>query len=474
MPFSGSSALVLKPTQPAVPYVPLLHLWMDARFEPTECRRQLEQLMEARKLPAELFRPEEVEKGGVVATDALFFEAFREPARDWTLIAQVRRGQQVLRSGVRLPVESVSWAAQLIRAASAGQDPQQLTSQAATHLSSRFAQVFGTCLEPAEDEASYGAWPAVDAPGIYRREHASLVIRSRTTTLLLDPQVLNVGESTHSSRFPRESGPLEPDAILITHHHEDHWYPPALLRYAHRPDMPVIVPQVPRTNLLTPEDFSVSLRQLGLRPLAPAWGSTLRVGDIDIDVLPFYGEQPTVGAPGPVEGLRSWGNCYRFTTPDFSALVLVDSGVDPMGDMVEAVRQLTERRGPTDVVLSNCRAFQEVINIGLPHYALTLPFEQLRAVHARQQRGDMRFMTLGEAGVASASVAAGARYVLPYAHMFQGLGVNVDEDMVQTVRKHLAQRGSTAEVLEWNPGDVARFEGGQLRLAHIPAIHRAA
>ncbi|MFY0565274.1 MBL fold metallo-hydrolase [Archangium lansingense] len=468
MLFSGSSAIILKPSLPNVAFGLLLQQWLDAQFEPAECQRRFERLVEAKRLSPELFRPEEIQKGGVVATDPLLFGAFGTPVRDWTLYAQAKRGQELLRSGLRLPVESVAWVAQLIRAAGYTQDVEDLRGAAASHLTSRFAQVFGACLEPAEDEASYGAWPAVDAPGIYRREHASLVIRSKTTTLLLDPQVLSLGEATHFSRYPRESGPLDLDAILITHQHEDHWYLPSILRYASRPDLPIIVPQVPRPNLLTPEDFSASLGQVGLKAIAPAWGSTLRVGDIDIDILPFYGEQPTAGSPGPADGLRSWGNCYRFTTPEFSAVVLVDSGSDPMGDMVEAVRQNTEQRGPADVVLSNFRSFPEVINIGLPQYALTLPFEQLRATFAQHRAGNVRSMTLGVEGVARASMAAQARYVLPYAHMFQGIGVDADANLVEGVRTGLGSRGATTEVLAWNPGDVARFENGRLHILRGP------
>jgi len=468
MLFSGSSAVVLKPTQPAVPFGLLLQQWLEVSFEPAECRRRLERLMEAKKLPPEYFRPEEIEKGGVVATDALFFGAYSTPSRDWTMYAQVRRGQELPRSGVRLPVGSVNWAGQLLRAAGYSQDAAGLRDAAAANLPGRFAEVLGACLQPAENEASFGAWPAVDAPGIYRREHASLVIRSRTTTLLLDPQMLNLGECTHFSRYPRESGPLDVDAILLTHQHEDHWHLPAILRYATRPDIPVIVPQVPRPNLLTPEDFSASLNQVGLKAVAPAWGSTLRVGDIDIDVLPFYGEQPTLGPPAPADGLRSWGNCYRFTTPDFSAVVLVDSGVDPLGNMVEAVRRNTEQRGPADVVLSNFRSFPEIINVGLPHYALTLPFEHLRTTLVEHRAGRMQSMTLGVDGVSAASIAAQARHALPYAHMFKGLGVDVDEDLVDGLGRRLAQQGATTQVEAWNPGDVARFERGQLHILRGP------
>ncbi|WP_257448044.1 MBL fold metallo-hydrolase [Archangium lipolyticum] len=474
MRLSGSSVINLRPTLPSLPFEALLRQWMDAAFEPAECRRRLERLMEQKKLSPALFNPEEIEKGGRPATNALLFDSFASPARDWTLFAQVKRGPEVLRAGARLPIASVPWVAQLLRAASYSDDVDTLRAMVASGLPGKLGQVFNACLEPAEDEAEYGAWPVVDAPGIYRREHASLVIRSQTTTLLFDPQIFTLGESTHFSRYPRESGPIEPDAILITHPHEDHWHVPAILRHVANRNIPIIVPVVPRPNLLTPEDFASSLGQVGLDARAVPWGDTVKVGDIEIDVLPFYGEQPTRCAPGPAEGLRCWGNCYRVTCPQFSALILVDSGVDPLGDMVEAVRQSTARRGPVDVVLANCRSFPEGINVGLPQYAMTLPFERLRAMYAENAGGRWLSMTLGGPGVAEACIAAQARYFLPYAHMFRGLGRDAEDDTLAGIRAGLAQRGAATEVLAWNPGDVARFDGARLGLQHVEAPRKAA
>ncbi|MFY0528770.1 MBL fold metallo-hydrolase [Archangium gephyra] len=469
MPLSGSTVVNLRPTFPAIPADVLLRQWMDARFEPGECRRRLEALIEAKKLPAAFFRPEEIEKGGRPATDALLFECFTAPIGEWTFSVQAKRGQGVVQAGARMPVASVPWVAQLLRAAGASDDVEGLRAMAAAGLPPRLAAAFGTCLEPAEDEAAYGTWPAVDAPGIYRREHASLAIRSQTTTLLFDPQVYTLGESTNFSRYPREAAPFEPDAILITHPHEDHWHLPSILRYVGNRSIPILVPEVPRPNLLSMEDFTQSLQRAGLQQArAVAWHSTVRVGDIEIDVLPFYGEQPTRGAPGPAEGVRSWGNCYRITCPQFSALLLVDSGVDAMGDMVEAVRQNTARRGPVDVVLSNCRSFPEGINVGLPQYALTLPFERLQAMHQQAREGALPSMTLGTRGVAQACAAAQARYFLPYAHMFQGIGQDADADLLAEVRAGLLQQGASTEALAWNPGDIARFDGSRLHLRHLP------
>lgn len=464
MPFSGSAVVTLRPAFPSVPFGPLLQQWMEAKFEPGECRRHLENLLEQKKIPPAFFRPEEIEKGGRAATDALLFDCFASPAPAWTLFLQGVSGQELLRAGARLPAQAVPWAAQLLRAASYSDDLATLRSMAASGLPGRLAQIFNVCLEPAADEATYGAWPVADAPGIYRREHASLLIRSQTTTLLFDPQMFNQGESTHYSRYPRESGPLAPDAILITHAHEDHWHLPALLHCVANREVPILVPVVPRPNLLTAEDFAASLQQAGLKAQAVAWGSTLKVGDFEIDVLPFYGEQPTRGLPGPAEGLRSWGNCYRVTCPLFNALILVDSGVDPLGDMVEAVRQSATRRGPVDVVLSNCRSFPEGINMGLPHYAFTLPFDRLRALHAESTTSPLKSMTLGTRGVAEACMAAQARHFLPYAHMFQGLGRDAEENTLEQVHAVLAAHGASTRVVAWNPGDVARFEKGQLSI----------
>src|SRR5437867_160384 len=36
-------------------------------------------------------------------------------------------------------------------------------------------------------------WPAADRPGVYRREHASVLIRSRAASVVLDPLRLGIG-----------------------------------------------------------------------------------------------------------------------------------------------------------------------------------------------------------------------------------------------------------------------------------------
>jgi hypothetical protein len=131
--------------------------------------------------------------------------------------------------------------------------------------------------------------------------------------------------------------------------------------------------------------------------------------------------------------------------------------------MEDVLRRSVGERGPIDVVMSCCFEFPEMLNMGLPHYAFTVPFELLRAHRAQRQS-----ITNGPRGIAAACRAAGARYFLPYAHGFGGLHVEPasaeskvsERAAVAAVRAELARCGATTEVLEWHPGDVLRWRDG--------------
>jgi L-ascorbate metabolism protein UlaG (beta-lactamase superfamily) len=461
MRLSATTTVVLRPANPPVPFEILLSEWGRAGFEPGACRRVLERLVEQRNIPREMFCPEAIEQGGRPATDALLFDFFT-PSRDW--ICTIRGAHPTARRmGVRIPVSAVSVVARMLREIGPSRDRDALRAAAVkAGVYPRLVDALCACVEESSAPAPYGTWRRVDAPGIYRREHASVVIRSHTTTLVVDPQGLNEGDSSNNARYPAEPAPLEPDAVVITHQHEDHWHLPSILNVAGDHGAPVIVPITPRPNLLTAEDYSTSAERAGLTAIAAAWGTTTRVGDIEIDALPFFGEQPTRDPPGPQEGLRSWGNCYRFNTPEFCVLLLVDSGIDPIGSMLDVVRQSVAERGPPDIVLSNCRAFPEVVNPGLAHYVLAVPFSRVRSTFLDQRGGSFASVTLGEAGVAEACAAAGARYFLPYAHMFAGLGVDADGGALDGVSRELERRGVATRAVAWNPGDVARVANGRL------------
>jgi hypothetical protein len=199
------------------------------------------------------------------------------------------------------------------------------------------------------------------------------------------------------------------------------------------------------------------------------------VGDIDLDVLPFFGEQPTRDAPGPDAAIRNWGNCYRFNTEDFSAIVLVDSGADPLGSMVDVVRSSVESRGPVDVVLSCLREFESPFFGGLTMEWATLPFARLQQLHAQLTSRSLPSTTAGAEGTAELCEAAGARYYLPYANGFSGPGAPISDvgwgagepseaALVTKVSASLARRKAKTAARNWNPGDSVSLGRRALRL----------
>ncbi len=314
-------------------------------------------------------------------------------------------------------------------------------------------------------------WPPADRPGIYRREHASLLVRSETTSILLDPIGMHTG-LPNIARAPMSLDPPRLDAIAITHSHTDHFHVPSLLAWADE-DTRVLVPEVPRTSLLTTADFAGAVRAFGMRAEVARWHETVTVGDISIDVLPFYGEQPTRDAPGPPDGVRSWGNCYLVRTPQLSAAILVDSGADPMGHMDDVARALRARHGPVDVVLACLRRFLSPFFGGLPSYWAVLPFDRLRALHAQLGAGALPSTTAGPAGAASFCALAGARWFLPYANGFEGVGVPISDvgwgqrepseaALLAELERGLAELGASTRALAWNAGDAAHVSAGEL------------
>ncbi|MEO8548768.1 MAG: MBL fold metallo-hydrolase [Kofleriaceae bacterium] len=311
--------------------------------------------------------------------------------------------------------------------------------------------------------------PLARTPGIYRREHASLVIQSHTTRVLIDPIGWTSLRAEHNYAPPALDNV---DAIALTHSHGDHWHVPSLLISARRADIPVIVPVVPRPNFLCETDFVRDCALLGQTAHALAWHNALEVGDIKIEALPFYGEQPTRDAPGPASELRNWGNCYRVTTPQFSCILLVDGGTDPLGSIADACRASCERHGPVDAVLSCQREF------GAPFFGgsldwPTLPYARLQELQRRAAAGTLPSSTAGTLGAAEAAIAAGARYFLPYANGFEGIGRPIrdigwgrgepsEADCNARMVVEFERRGAATRVVAWNPGEVAVIASGGL------------
>lgn len=446
-----------------VPFNAVLQRLLRERFEPEASRRALEAFNA--RLGEPLLRPGAVDDGGfLVGEDVLFPE---EGAWWWVL------QQGDVRLSTQLPVDLVSYVADFLRTVSRTGDLDEARGDWPFD-EKEWSDAFFTTEPPPVP------WAEHSGPGIYRREHASVLICSRTTSVLVDPIPLQ-RRLSHIGSAPGNVSFGHLDAVAITHGHVDHWHLPSLLSYGPYREGGVLVPRVPRRSVLTMQDFARALETCQQPARAPAWGETVWVGDIRVDVLPFYGEQPVPDGPPLADGLRSWGNCYRFTTEDFSCVLLVDSGTDPDGRMEEVVARSCRELGPVDAVLSCQREFLAPFFGGLGHYWAALPWTRLRELYVDHLAGRLRSATAGPEGVASVCAAAGARYFLPYANGFEGVGRSISDvgwglgepseaACGAAVREALARRGASTEVLDWAPGDVARFERGTLRLEKSPSI----
>ncbi len=441
-----------------LPFSALLARFVHGAFEPAACRTALEQLVAERELDPALFDPGAFMHGGVIVTDPVLHPVlsgwrliFRD--RDHAVAFEVDEDLDAIGELIRLGARSDDRDAFASFAEQLGEDTVQFLTRPGPPAPAR--------------------WPDATRPGIYRREHASLLVRSETTAVLIDPIARQLA-LPHIVESPLEPGCDRLDAVLVTHSHDDHFHLPSLLQAA-GPDVPVVVPEVPRTSVLTRVDLAEAARGFGLDARTAAWGSVVRIGDLEIDVLPFYGEQPTRDPPGPSPDLRSWGSCYRINAPQFSALVLVDSGADPMGDIRDVARRSREARGPVDVVLCCLREFASPFFGGLDHYWTALPFARLRELYALHQAGRLPSTTAGVDGSAALCALAGARWYLPYANGFAGVGRPIDDvgwgsgepserDGVARVAAALERRGGTTTALAWDPGDALVFARGEATL----------
>lgn len=449
---------LVRPLPAKISFVKVLDACRAAEFQPARCRRAVEALMAQDAVAPELVDLAALTHGGPLASQELLFDFHARP-RNWYWEFQPEGGESSMFS---ITPELLPEIARLLRAASNAEDMSSLRDSVGDEVAGDVMEL----LAPGFVEAPRnGSWRAVTAPGVYRREHASLIIRSEGgTTIVTDPQLAAFGWTTNHGRRP--AGPNDAElapAILLTHGHNDHWDLASILHWAN--EQPIIVPRVPRPSLLTDVDHRATLDSLGLTVSAPPWDSTVTIGDIEVDILPFYGEQPTRSLPLPHPDVRNWGNCYRFNLPGWSLAILVDSGVDAAGSMQEAIRRSVAKRGPIDVIMSCCMEFREGDNPGLAHYLMTVPFDQV----ARVVR-EANSTTLGPAGLAEVCEIARARYFMPYAHGFKGIGREprstegylTEAEALDRLREHLALGRTATEVVAWNPGDFMTLDRGDL------------
>jgi len=299
----------------------------------------------------------------------------------------------------------------------------------------------------------------VDAPGITRLQHASLLYRTKKASVLVDPHfhsdyaapvALNATVGLSDLRD-------EVDAIVISHGHGDHFYLPTLMLFSR--DIPIIVPKVPRATILC-DDFAVVLASLGFRNVIPLeWHAPpYAIGDIEVHALPFYGEQPLLYEGPRDRDLRNWGNTYVVRCDGFCSWTLIDSGDDAAGCMASVAEEVRSRFGPIDFLLSNLRPFgirSPFYITGSGHYWLSLTTDQMQRFHLMRNH----CVTLGPPGVAKVCSIVGARYFLPYAHWWGELGEPPQDDEVGLVGQlieELKHVGADTRILSWKIGDQLR------------------
>jgi len=255
------------------------------------------------------------------------------------------------------------------------------------------------------------------ASGIYRLQHASLLYRTARAGVIVDPH-LHSGHSV-STDIGRHDLAGHVDAILISHFHGDHWSLSTLMMFPR--DTPIIVPKVPASTIICGH-MEQMLRDCGFADVrAVEWYSEpLTFGDIEVHVLPFYGEQPLRYDRPSHHAFQNWGNSYVVRSPDYTSWFLIDSGSDARGTMKEVSHYVRNRFGRVDMVLSNLRRFWVhaalYINGGLNW--LTLSPAQIEALTSMTNH----MLTLGPPEVAEICSIVDARYYLPYAHWWGRLG----------------------------------------------------
>ncbi len=296
-------------------------------------------------------------------------------------------------------------------------------------------------------------------PGVFRLQHASLLYRSRQSGILVDPHLHSgFNPGTGSDIYRRElEGKV--DAILISHYHNDHFFPATLLMFP--PDIPIVVPKVPRSTIIC-GDMQAQLCAFGFRNvIAAEWFSRLQFGDMEVHVLPFYGEQPLRFEESKDPTIRNWGNTYVVQSDDYTSWFLIDSGSDARGAMTELAVHVWKKFGQVDFVLSNLRRFMihtpKYINGGLNW--LTLSPKQVRDFVAMAGH----CITLAPPGVAQICKTVKARYYLPYAHWWGEVGSVADsgadtpgqgeKDLIQELNENLHRVGGSTEIIPWHIGD---------------------
>jgi L-ascorbate metabolism protein UlaG (beta-lactamase superfamily) len=254
--------------------------------------------------------------------------------------------------------------------------------------------------------------------------HATVLLSGPRTKILVDPFLLPRSTAFPAGYQPLTHGDIEPDAVLVTHSHRDHFHPGSLLRLGK--DTPIIVPDVPRESALS-AGMAERLRELGFtRVQTLRWHEETAVGDFRVVALPFYGEQPTtedVACPD----VRNAGNTYLVEGEGHRYAFVADAGRDRLGDVRSVATAAFEQYGAIDVLFGGYRSWSlypvQYALTSVPQYLLFTP----KALWGARQQ----IMNDAHALLDTAE-RWHARHVVPYAdggapwHWELGLGPRLD------------------------------------------------
>jgi hypothetical protein len=196
---------------------------------------------------------------------------------------------------------------------------------------------------------------------------------------------------------------------------------------------------VPRATLVC-EDLRARLVSLGLPVRALGWGERVGVGDLDVHVLPFIGEQFLTSEEHPE--LRNWGNLYVVEGPHQRVLVAADGGFEPGRSVFDAVREHVARHGPVDVLAAQAIGLRTTFGGGDPDLQLTALTCPHRAPEAFELLTVERRVTMNAGDVAALAVLSGAKHVLLHGQFSFARGAPcVVPSLVSDVRRALCALG---------------------------------
>lgn len=165
--------------------------------------------------------------------------------------------------------------------------------------------------------------------------HTSILVQTTGATIITDPLIR---PSLGTPRRALDVARLDLTAICCTHAHWDHCDVQSLLLFDKR--VPVVVPRVHKPTVFNPPIIPM-LRMLGftdIREVDP-W-DRMRLGDVDMLLVPFHGEQDEPGAE--IDHYT-----YLFKGDGLSVYGGVDAFRDTYGEMREALARVRAEASPT-------------------------------------------------------------------------------------------------------------------------------